>query len=66
VGNYSIDIFHLEKVIEEDIANGLIPFWFSASIGATATGNTDDIASIGSICRKYGIFLNVDAAYKGT
>lgn len=44
----------------------MIPFWFGASIGNTALGSNDPIEKIGKICRKYDIFLNLDAAYKGS
>lgn len=64
--NYEIDTQALEELIQEDISKGLIPFWFGASLGATALGTSDDIAAIGKICQKYKIFLNCDAAYKGT
>jgi hypothetical protein len=43
----------------------LIPFWCNGSIGSTALGANDDILNTGKICKKYGIFFNVDAAYKG-
>ena len=37
-----------------------------ASVGGTSIGGTDDIAAIGAIARKYGLYLHVDAAWAGS
>jgi glutamate/tyrosine decarboxylase-like PLP-dependent enzyme len=64
--NYTIDVTAFENQVKKDLSEGLIPFWFGASIGATAIGCNDPIDQIGKICKQYGLFLTVDAAYKGT
>lgn len=64
--NYVADLKKLEEMIKEDIAEGLIPFFYDASIGATETGAIDQIPEISDICKKYGIWLNIDAAYLGS
>ena len=37
-----------------------------ASVGGTSIGGTDDIAAIGAIARKHGLYLHVDAAWAGS
>jgi aromatic-L-amino-acid decarboxylase len=54
-----------EKIIEEDINKGLIPFWMGTTIGTTSTGAQDDIQEIAKICLKYDIYLTVDCAWAG-
>lgn len=39
--NYELDVDNFEKTIEEDIRNGLIPFWFGFSYGNTFSGAID-------------------------
>lgn len=53
-------------VIEEDVKNGLIPFFFGSCIGTTSTGAFDDIAKISEICKKHNIFLLTDCAWAGS
>lgn len=62
---YEIDIKEFEKLIKSDIEEGLIPFFFGATIGATATGAADPIAKLVRLCQKYKMWLNVDAAWAG-
>lgn len=56
----------LEKAILTDLQEGLKPFCVVATIGTTGTLAVDPISQIGEICRKYDIWLHVDAAYAGT
>uniref|UniRef100_A0A915HJW7 Dopa decarboxylase n=1 Tax=Romanomermis culicivorax TaxID=13658 RepID=A0A915HJW7_ROMCU len=37
-----------------------------ATLGTTSTCAFDDLPSIGAVCRKYSIYLHVDAAYAGS
>lgn len=55
----------LEKAINEDIAMGIEPFCVVATIGTTSTTSVDPVDAISSICRKYDLWLHVDAAYAG-
>ena len=61
-----LDPLHLERAIQQDIAQGQIPCCVVANIGTTSTVAVDPIKSIGEICIRYGIWLHVDAAYAGT
>jgi aromatic-L-amino-acid decarboxylase len=56
----------LEAAIEADRAAGYLPAGVIASVGGTSVGGTDDIAAIGAIARKYGLYLHVDAAWAGS
>jgi aromatic-L-amino-acid decarboxylase len=56
----------LEAAIEADLAAGHLPAGVIACVGGTSVGATDDIAAIGAIARKYGLYLHVDAAWSGS
>ncbi|SEM94609.1 pyridoxal phosphate-dependent decarboxylase family protein [Lihuaxuella thermophila] len=55
----------LEEAICLDLENGYRPMAVVATVGTTATGAVDPISSISEICKKYGIWLHIDAAYGG-
>jgi aromatic-L-amino-acid/L-tryptophan decarboxylase len=55
----------LEKAILDDLAAGYTPTCVVAAIGTTSSTAIDPILAIGTLCRKYHIFLHVDAAYAG-
>lgn len=40
----------MQQQIENDVQNGLIPFWFGAALGTTGTCGFDNLAKIGSVC----------------
>ena len=56
----------LRQAIEEDLAEGWVPFCATATVGTTSTTSIDPVAQIQPICREHGIWLHVDAAYGGT
>ncbi|MTI31666.1 pyridoxal phosphate-dependent decarboxylase family protein [Xanthovirga aplysinae] len=56
----------LEKAIQEDINNGFNPCCVVAAVGTTGTLAIDPIKEIAEICRKYKIWLHIDAAYAGS
>ncbi|CAK65709.1 unnamed protein product (macronuclear) [Paramecium tetraurelia] len=64
--NYVVDLQKAIEIIEQDIKDGLIPFWLSCSFGTTGTCAFDPIDKLGEICQKYQIWFNVDAAYAGS
>jgi len=55
----------LEKAIEEDKKNGLLPFMIIASAGTTDTGSIDPLEHIAAICKNHNLWFHVDAAYGG-
>lgn len=55
----------LKSRVEEDIANGLLPFLAIANAGSTNTGSIDPLDAIADICAAHGLWYHVDAAYGG-
>ncbi|KAI0219809.1 Tyrosine decarboxylase [Lamellibrachia satsuma] len=55
----------LAKAIASDVKKGLIPFYCAATLGTAATCAFDDLKQIGTVCKKAGVWLHVDAAYAG-
>ncbi|KAJ4401471.1 hypothetical protein N0V91_007905 [Didymella pomorum] len=65
--NYSVSAASLRATIEEIKAKGLIPFYFTATLGSTATCAVDDLAGIAALAAEYpDIWIHVDAAYAGS
>lgn len=56
----------LEQAIVNDIRDGLLPACVIAAIGTTGTVAMDPLGKIAEICRKYDVWLHVDAAYAGS
>ncbi|XP_062986588.1 aromatic-L-amino-acid decarboxylase [Elgaria multicarinata webbii] len=56
----------LRKVLEEDKAAGLIPFFFCATLGSTPCCSFDKLLEVGPICNKENIWMHIDAAYAGS
>ena len=56
----------LEAAMRDDSAAGRVPCFVVATVGTTARGAIDPVASIGAIARRYGAWLHVDAAWAGT
>ena len=46
--------------------DGLVPFYYGASVGTTFSAAVDQIEEIGKICQEFRIWLNCDAAYLGS
>lgn len=63
--NHQMTGTELENVIAEDIAHGLVPVYCCATLGTPGTCSYDDLLTIGPVCRKYNLWLHVDAAYAG-
>ncbi|EDV27473.1 uncharacterized protein TRIADDRAFT_21756 [Trichoplax adhaerens] len=55
----------LDKAIEEDKEEGLIPLAVCATMGTTDCCAIDNLAEIGPICQREHVWLHVDAAYAG-
>lgn len=56
----------LEAAIAEDRSAGRIPAIVCATVGTTSSTAMDPLREIGPICRRYGVWLHVDAALAGT
>ncbi len=56
----------LEAAVLEDIENGFRPLCAIATLGTTSSTAVDPLKPISEICKKYKIWLHVDAAFSGT
>lgn len=56
----------LEKVIESDVASGLLPCCVVATIGSTSTTSVDPLEPILDIAERFNIWVHIDAAYAGS
>ena len=54
------------EAVERDLREGKIPAFVCATSGTTSTTGFDPVGEIGKICRKYNVWLHVDAAMAGT
>jgi aromatic-L-amino-acid decarboxylase len=63
---FRMDASALAAAIEEDKANGMVPFCIVATVGTTSTSSIDPIPEIVPICEKHAMWLHVDAAYAGS
>ena len=58
--DYRMDVQALAAMIAEDRAAGLLPACVIATAGTTNTGAIDDLAAIGALCRREGIWFHID------
>ncbi len=63
---FRMDVAQLEQAIQEDIADGWLPFAVVATVGTTSTTSVDPVPQIADICERYGLWLHVDGAYGGS
>lgn len=63
--NFSMRTDLLEAAIRQDLGAGFRPLWCMATLGTTGSTAMDNVELIGQICRQYGLWLHVDAAYAG-
>jgi aromatic-L-amino-acid decarboxylase len=55
----------LEKTIEDDRRNGLIPFFLVANAGTTNSGAVDALPELADLAAREGLWFHVDGAYGG-
>ncbi|NP_001296491.1 cysteine sulfinic acid decarboxylase [Bombyx mori] len=60
-----IDVEDLEAKIIEGIEEGAAPFLVTATAGTTVFGAFDPLVPIAALCKKYNLWLHVDAAWGG-
>jgi aromatic-L-amino-acid decarboxylase len=64
--NYAMQPDLLRRQIEQDRADGLVPFFVCATVGTTSSNAIDPLPAIGQICKSSGIWMHVDGAMSGT
>uniref|UniRef100_A0A3B4BE32 Aromatic-L-amino-acid decarboxylase n=1 Tax=Periophthalmus magnuspinnatus TaxID=409849 RepID=A0A3B4BE32_9GOBI len=64
--NYSLRGALLKKMIKEDKAAGLVPFYLCATLGTTSCCSFDNLMELGPICNEENMWMHVDAAYAGS
>ncbi|PSN56849.1 Tyrosine decarboxylase [Blattella germanica] len=56
----------LQEAMEEDVAQGLVPFFVSTTLGSTSCCSFDNLLEIGPVCKRFpAVWLHVDGAYAG-
>lgn len=55
----------LERSILKEQANGCTPFFVNATAGTTVLGSYDPLHDISLICKKYSLWMHVDASWGG-
>ena len=58
-----MDVSALEKLIEEDLRKGNLPFCIAATVGTTDFGSIDPLDALADLAKKYSLWLHADAAY---
>lgn len=57
-----MDVQDLERRIDEDIANGAVPFCVVAQVGSINVGVVDPLEDIARVCRERGLWFHADGA----
>ncbi|MFJ8746988.1 pyridoxal-dependent decarboxylase [Embleya sp. NPDC127516] len=65
-GTCAMDPRALREQLTADRAAGIVPAIVVASVGTTGTCAIDPLAAVAAVCREFGAWLHVDAAYAGS
>ena len=64
--NFALRTDLLEKQIQQDKANGFVPFFICGSVGTTSSTAIDPIRELGEIAKQENCWYHIDAAALGT
>ena len=62
---FAMRVDELERLVQADIAAGLVPFWVCANRGTTSSLAFDDVPAIAKVATAHSMWLHVDAAMSG-
>ncbi|MGH7626324.1 MAG: pyridoxal phosphate-dependent decarboxylase family protein [Gemmatimonadaceae bacterium] len=62
---FRMDVAALRAAIEADVQSGVRPMAVVATVGTTSTTSVDPVTDIAALCKEFGAWLHVDAAYGG-
>jgi len=54
-----------QRMVSEDRAAGLTPFWVCCTLGTTSSMAFDPVAEVGAVAQREGVWVHVDAAMSG-
>ena len=63
--NFAMRATEFQRMVTEDRAAGLMPFWVCCTLGTTSSMAFDSVADIGSIAQREDVWVHVDAAMSG-
>ncbi|KAL7185641.1 hypothetical protein ACSBR2_027565 [Camellia fascicularis] len=63
---FSLSPVVLRRVIEADVADGLVPLYLCVTVGTTSTTAVDPLDGLADVAVDYGVWLHVDVAYGGS
>ena len=46
----------LQQAVQQDIQQGLIPFYLMATVGTTSTATVDDLRGLGKVSKQHSIW----------
>lgn len=61
--DFAINISALEKMIEEDLDNGFLPFCIVGNAGTVNTGAIDNLNGLSQVAKKHKLWFHIDGAY---
>ncbi|MBX6396290.1 MAG: aminotransferase class V-fold PLP-dependent enzyme, partial [Alicyclobacillaceae bacterium] len=64
-GRFRLDVDALDQAVRRALTAGRAPVMAVATAGTTSTGSVDPIGDAAKVCRRYGLWLHVDAAHGG-
>ena len=63
---FAMDPMALREMVQEDLADGLVPCIVTSAVGTTGTGAVDPLAAVADVAEEFGLWHHVDAAWAGS
>lgn len=63
--DFTMDLRELEKTIEDDLAQGYLPFCVVGNAGTVNTGAIDDLTALANCAKTHKMWFHVDGCYGG-